>query len=46
MIADKVLYEGTSEMLCILIGKLSISAQGPVSALVGNTGTNVGVMDS
>jgi hypothetical protein len=25
---------------------LSISAQGPVSALVGNTGTNAGVMDS
>lgn len=46
MIADKDMYEGPSETLCILIGKLSISTQGPVSALVGNTGTNAGVVYS
>ena len=38
MIADKGLYEGPSEIFCILIGRLSICTQAPVSALVGNTG--------
>ena len=38
MIADKDLCEGLSEILCVLIGRLSTSIQGPVSALMGDIG--------
>ena len=38
MIADKDLCEGLSEILCVLIGRLSTSIQGPVSALMRDIG--------